>query len=121
GVRARVRRACPRVLLNLMPEGLLATGLPKVTTLHDLLPLLYPSAYPRQQYYFRCYVPAVLRASRAVIVSSERTRRDLPRSYHIPPKKIHFGLPEYAPEQFAPVHPVPPPDGEPYLLYIGNV
>jgi hypothetical protein len=50
GLRARVRRANPRVLLNLMPEGLLAPGLPQVTTVHDMLPLLYPSEYPRQQY-----------------------------------------------------------------------
>jgi len=121
GLRAHVRRARPRVLLNLMPEGLLAPGLPQVTTLHDLLPLLYPSAYPRQQYYFRYYVPAVLRASRAVIVSSESTRRDLLRFYNVPPEKLHVVLPGYDPEQFGPVQPVPPPDGEPYLLYIGNV
>jgi glycosyltransferase involved in cell wall biosynthesis len=121
GLRARVRRARPRVLLNLMPEGLLAPGLPQVTTVHDLLPLLYPSEYPRQQYYFRHYVPAVLRASRAVIVISESTRRDLLRFYDVAPEKIHVVLSGYDAERFVPAHPAPPSDGEPYLLYVGNV
>jgi glycosyltransferase involved in cell wall biosynthesis len=121
GLRARVRRARPRVLLNLMPEGLLAPGLPQVTTVHDLLPLLYPSEYPRQQYYFRHYVPAVLRASRAVIVISESTRRDLLRFYDVAPEKIHVVLSGYDAERFVPAPPAPAPDGEPYLLYLGNV
>jgi hypothetical protein len=55
-----------------------------VTTVHDLLPLLYPSEYPRQQYYFRHYVPAVLRASRAVIVISENA--DLLHFYDVAPE-----------------------------------
>jgi glycosyltransferase involved in cell wall biosynthesis len=107
GLRARVRRAKPRVLLNLMPEGLLAPG--------------YPPEYPRQQYYFRHYVPAVLRASRAVIVISESTRRDLLRFYDVAPEKIHVVLSGYDAERFVPAHPAPAPDGEPYLLYVGNV
>ena len=121
GLRWRVRRARPRALLNLMPEGLLAPGLPQVTTVHDLLPLLYPAEYPRQQYYFRHYVPAVLRASRAVIVISESTRRDLLRFYDVAPEKVHVVLSGYDAERFVPAHPAPAPDVEPYLLYVGNV
>jgi glycosyltransferase involved in cell wall biosynthesis len=121
GLRARVRRARPRALLNLMPEGLLATSLPQVTTVHDLLPLLYPSEYPRQQYYFRHYVPAVLRASRAVIVISESTRRDLLRFYDVPTHKVHVVLSGYDVQRFAPDGPTPQPASEPYLLYLGNV
>ena len=121
GLRARVRRARPRVLLNLMPEGLLAPGLPQVTTVHDVLPLLYPSEYPRQQYYFRYYVPAVLRASHAVLVISESTRRDLLRFYDVAPEKIHVVLAGYDTQRFVPASPGPEPDPEPYLLYVGNV
>ena len=59
----------PRIRVEQVSAAIrLAPGLPEVTTRHDFLPLLYPSAYPRQQYYFRYYVAAVLRASRAVIV-----------------------------------------------------
>lgn len=122
GLRARVRGANPRVLLNLMPEGLLAPGLPQVTTVHDLLPLLYPSEYPRQRYYFRHYVPAVLRASRAIIVISESTRRDLLRFYDVAPEKVHVVLSGYDAERFVPApHSAPAPGGEPYLLCVGNV
>jgi glycosyltransferase involved in cell wall biosynthesis len=121
GLRARVRRANPRVLLNLMPEGLLASGVPQVTTVHDLLPLLYPSEYPRQQYYFRHYVPAVLRASRAVIVISESTRRDLLRFYDLPAEKVHVVLSGYDAQRFVPASPGVAPGPDPYLLYVGNV
>ena len=122
GLRARVRVAKPRALLNLMPEGLLAPGLPQVTTVHDVLPLLYPGAYPRQRYYFRHYVPAVLRASRAIIVISESTRRDVLRFYDVPPEKVHVVLSGYDSERFVPrPDSAPPPEGEPYLLYVGNV
>ena len=121
GLRARVRQAHPRVLLNLMPEGLLAPGLPQVTTVHDVLPLLYPSAYPRQQYYFRHYVPAVLRASRAIIVISESTRRDVLRFYDVVPEKVHVVLSGYDAQRFAPAQSPAVSDGEPYLLYVGNV
>src|SRR5215510_10310989 len=41
-LRAHVRRARPRVLLNLMPEGLLAPSVPQVTVMYDVLPLHYP-------------------------------------------------------------------------------
>ena len=121
GLRWRVRRARPRVLLNLMPEGLLAPGLPQVTTVHDLLPLLYPAEYPRQQYYFRHYVPAVLRASRAVIVISESTRRDLLRFYDVPSEKVHVVLSGYDAERFVPGASAIEAGPDPYLLYVGNV
>src|SRR5207302_1097504 len=119
GLRLRVRGARPALLLNLFPEGLLAPGIPQMTVVHDLLPLHYPEEYPRQQHYFRYYVPAVLRFSRTVIVSSESTRRDLLDYYGVPSEKLRVILPGYDARQFS-------PDGadgrdEPYALYVGNV
>ena len=119
GLRLRVRGARPALLLNLFPEGLLAPGIPQMTVVHDLLPLHYPEEYPRQQHYFRYYVPAVLRFSRTVIVSSESTRRDLLDCYGVPSEKLRVILPGYDARQFS-------PDGadgrdEPYALYVGNV
>ncbi len=122
GLRGHVRRLRPRLVLNLMPEGLLFPSRPQVTTVHDLLPLLYPSEYPRQQYYFRHYVPAVLRHSRAVIVISESTRRDVLRLYGLPPEKVHGVFSGYDARRFHPDGPaVPHASGEPYALYVGNV
>ena len=119
GLRYRIARLRPRVLLNLMPEGLLRPAVPQVTVVHDLLPLRSPGEYPRQQYYFRHYVPAVLRHSRAVIVSSESTRRDLVDFYRLSPDKLHVVLLGYDTARFAPAP--APYDGAPYALFVGNV
>ena len=120
-LRWRVRRARPRLLLNLMPEGILAPSLPQVTTVYDLLPLHFPAEYPRQQYYFRHYVPAVLRASRAVIVISESTRRDVLRYYGLPPHKIRVVMAGYDADRFTPDGAAADGVTAPYALYVGNV
>ena len=121
GLRRLVRRERPQLLLNMMPEGLVRPPVPQVTIVHDLLPLLYPGEYPRQQHYFRHFVPAVLRNSRAVIVISESTRRDLLRFYpRVAPEAVHVVLSGYDARRF----PTPSPrgaGGPPYALYVGNV
>ena len=120
-LRGHVRRAGARVLLNLMPEGLLAPPLPQVTVIYDVLPLHYPAEYPRQQYYFRHYVPAVLRASRRVIACSENTRRDLRRFYpRVPEDRVEVAALGYDVERFTPA-PSGPEAAVPYALYVGNV
>jgi glycosyltransferase involved in cell wall biosynthesis len=119
-LRAHVRRARAAALLNLMPEGLVASSVPQVTVIHDVLPLHYPGEYPRQQYYFRHYVPRVLRASRRIIVSSESTRRDIERFYpRVPPERLRVVAPGCDVRRYAPG---PPSDRRPpYALYLGNV
>lgn len=121
GLRRLVRRERPRLLLNMMPEGLVRPPVPQVTIVHDLLPLLYPEEYPRQQHYFRTFVPAVLRHSEAVIVISESTRRDLFRFYpEVHPDRVHVVLSGYDARRFPPES--PRSVGEPpYALYVGNV
>ncbi len=120
GLRRRVARARPRLLLNLMPEGLLRPALPQVTVVHDLLPLRYPREYPRQQYYFRHYVPRVLRGSAAVIVSSESTRHDLLEFYRVPPETLRVVLLGYDTVRFTAAASAAR-DGAPYALFVGNV
>ena len=121
GLRRRIAQARPRLLLNLVPEGLLRPALPQVTVVHDLLPLRYPREYPRQQYYFRHYVPAVLRRSAAVIVSSESTRRDLLEFYRLPPETLPVVLLGYDTARFTAAATPPARDGAPYALFVGNV
>jgi glycosyltransferase involved in cell wall biosynthesis len=120
GFRRRLRAVDPGLLLNLMPEGILAPSVPQVTVVHDLLPLIYPEEYPRQQYYFRYYVPAVLRFSHAVLVISESTRRDLLRFYRLPPDRVHVVLSGYDAARFSPEGPAAA-RAEPYALFLGNV
>lgn len=120
-LRARLRSLRPSLLLNVMPEGLLAPAMPQVTVIHDVLPLRYIDEYPRQQYYFRHYVPAVLRASRAVVVSSESTRRDLLHFYGLPPALLRVVPCGYDAGRFTPGPPAGGRGRAPYALYVGNV
>lgn len=122
GLRRGVGRERPGALLNLMPEGLLAPSLPQLTVVHDLLPLHYPAEYPRQQFYFRWFVPTVLRQSRVVIVTSDSTRRDLLRFCPtVPPASMQVVLLGYDPRQFFPDAGPRPAAIEPYALYVGNI
>jgi glycosyltransferase involved in cell wall biosynthesis len=110
------------VLLNLMPEGLIAPAMPQVAIVYDLLPLRYPAEYPRQQYYFRRLVPRVLRHCQAVVTISEATRRDMREFYGIASENIHIALCGYDRRRFTPEGPAAPGSGgEPYGLYVGNV
>jgi glycosyltransferase involved in cell wall biosynthesis len=112
------------ILLNTVPEGILAPPVRQVTVVHDLLPLLRPEEYPRQYLYFRFLVPALLRGSAFVVADSETTRQDIITRYSIPPEKVrtvHIG---YDRARF---HPEIErrgtlglaPGG--YILYLGNL
>ena len=122
-LRVRARECRSGVILNTVPEGILGSPIPQVTVVHDLLPLLFPAEYPRQQYHFRLLVPRVLRQSRLVVADSESTRRDIMQHYGLPPEKVRVIHPGYDPRMYF-------PNGfnsstarieEPYLLYVGNL
>jgi len=122
-LRLRVRASGARALLNTIPEAILGTAIPQVTVVHDLLPLFFPAEYPRQQYYFRSFVPRVLRSSLVVVADSESTRRDIIQSYGIVPEKVRVIYPGYDPATYGPGDGDRPPDAaQPfYLLYVGNL
>ena len=120
-LRRRLRRDPPRALLNLRPEGLLDRSIPQVTVVHDVLPLRYPDEYPRQQYYFRYYVPRVLAASEAVVAISESTREDVLAFYGVPERKLRVVFAGYDEHRFSPARPDPMNGLAPYALYVGNV
>jgi glycosyltransferase involved in cell wall biosynthesis len=118
GLRLALRAHGARALLNPVPEGLIASRIPQVTVVHDVLPLRYPSEYRRQQPYLRHYVPRVLTSSAAVIVSSESTRRDVLQAYRLPAENVHVVLCGFDDRRFSPG---PAPHAEPYALFVGNV
>jgi glycosyltransferase involved in cell wall biosynthesis len=123
GMRVAARAGGLRGILNTMPEALLSARPPQVSVVHDLLPRLFPDQYARQQYYFRFFVPWVLRVSRAVVADSEATRQEVLRHYALPPDKIRVVYPGYDASTFRCDEGSPaPPSGEPpYVLYVGNL
>lgn len=76
------------ILLNTIPEGPLRPRMPQVSVVHDLIPLFYPEEFPRQQWYFRSFIPAVLRASTRVIADSTQTRQDILNHYRLPAERV---------------------------------
>jgi glycosyltransferase involved in cell wall biosynthesis len=119
-LRVRLRRDRADVLLNTMPEGVLHCQVPQVTIVHDLIPLMFPHDYPRQQLYFRQFVPRVLRESRIVIADSEATRRQVIMAYGLMPERLRVIPGGYDAERFR-VGPEGREPKEPYVLYVGNV
>jgi glycosyltransferase involved in cell wall biosynthesis len=61
----------------------------QVITVHDLLPIKFPTQYRLQYYYFKYFLPLLLRKAAAVIADSENTRRDVHSYYRVPLNKIH--------------------------------
>jgi glycosyltransferase involved in cell wall biosynthesis len=122
-LRLRARADGLGLLLNTVPEGILGFGIPQITVVHDVLPLSFPGEYPRQQYYFRLFVPRILRASRIVVADSESTRRSIVQHYRLPPEKVRVIHPGYDPRAFFSngFDPFSAPYEESYLLYVGNV
>jgi glycosyltransferase involved in cell wall biosynthesis len=116
--RTKLRAAGADVVLNCVPEGLLAAPVPQVTIVHDVIPLRYAREYRRQQPYFRHYVPRVLRGSRAIVVSSENTGRDLTHFYGFAPATMCVIPLGHDPERFSPG---PTGSDASYALYVGNV
>jgi glycosyltransferase involved in cell wall biosynthesis len=122
-LRLDVRRGRLRVLLNTVPEGIAGPAIPQVTVLHDLTPLRFPPEYPRQQYYFRHFVPRILHTSRVVVTVSEFTCRDAIDHYGVPSAKIRVVYPGYDPSLFSRNGDDPSPrrSEAPYFLYVGNL
>jgi glycosyltransferase involved in cell wall biosynthesis len=122
-LRVDVRRAGFRALVNTVPEGIVWPTISQMTIVHDLLPLRFSPEYPRQQYYFRHFVPSVLRTSHVVVADSQFTRRDVIDHYGVPSTRIRVIYPGYEPAFFSPNGdgPMPGRSEAPYFLYVGNL
>lgn len=124
-LRVRARGSRLRLLLNTVPEGILGSTIPQVTVVHDLLPLAFPPEYPRQQYYFRYFVPRILRSSKVVVTDSEYTRRAVIDRYGLPSGQVRVVYPGYNPDVYYQSDGLsshsPSNKGEEYVLYVGNL
>lgn len=119
----QARRSGSVVLLNTVPEGPIRCSLPQVTVVHDLIPLIFAEEFPRQQWYFRRFVPAVLRASAVVVADSAQTRDDVIAQYGIDPARVAVVTPGVDAQRFRPRSEGARDTAGPgrYLLYVGNL
>lgn len=125
GLPRLCRRERADVLLNTLPEGPIRPPVPQVTIVHDILPLFFPEEFPRQQWYFRTFVPAVLKRSTAVLTVSEQTRQDVMERYRLPPERVTAVYAGVDHHRFAPRAVGPSAASRfglrQYLLYVGNL
>jgi len=92
------------VVLSTGSEGQLLPLVPQVVTVHDIIPLLFPSLHPHasELIFFRHFLPRVLQHSSAVIAVSQSTKEDIIKFYHLPEEKIHVIYEGYDTELFHP-------------------
>jgi len=76
------------LLINLTHHGLFFPSVPQMLSIHDLIPLRFPSQYRLQNYYYRFLLPFLIRKSFAVNTLSEFTKKDIVTTYHLDPQKI---------------------------------
>jgi glycosyltransferase involved in cell wall biosynthesis len=105
----------------------------RVTTLHDVIPLLFPDHAPKSRKarvfpLYRRLMVEVGRRSDRILTDSEASRRDILRCLRIPPadegkvRAIHLGVGERPPAGAAPRAAAPRGPNEPRrLLYVGRM
>jgi glycosyltransferase involved in cell wall biosynthesis len=89
--------------------------------LHDLIPLAFPRQFPRQLFYFRRLVPALLRQSRRIVVNSEATKRDAIARYGLAPARLRIIAWGYDATRFRPDGERPRDVPGPYVLAVGSL
>lgn len=92
------------VVLSTGSEGTLFSLVPQVVTVHDIIPLLFPSLHLHgsELIFFRHFLPRILRRSRAIITVSQSTKRNIIDFYNLPDEKIHVVYEGYDKELFHP-------------------
>ncbi|WP_159790828.1 glycosyltransferase family 4 protein [Sodalinema gerasimenkoae] len=70
-------------------EGMLVPVCPQIITIHDILPIRFPDVYPRIKYYFKFILPQLIRASDAIITTSNYTKKEILDHYNCHNTPIH--------------------------------
>lgn len=113
------------LLLSPLPEGMVFPTVPQMVVVHDLIPLYFPEAFPRQYYYFRYVVPAILKSAAIVIADSENTKRDIVTMYGLDSRLVHVVPAGYDQGRYnvgIDAKEVKETYGlDTYLLYVGNL
>jgi glycosyltransferase involved in cell wall biosynthesis len=114
------------VVLNTVPEGSLFIQ-NQVTVIHDILPILFKKEYSKSYYYYKYYVPLILKRSKKIVVPSQSTKNDIVNMYKIKSDKVIIAPNGYDSHHFTPgtindVDLLKRKYGvDEYFLYVGNM
>ena len=102
------------------PEGYLGPqATPQVVMVHDLRSISHPERSV-QSFYFRSWVPPLLRSCRHVLTNSQFTAREIQRCTGLPDSRITVTPLGYDDQAFKPGPPPPGSKERPYLLNVGQ-
>jgi glycosyltransferase involved in cell wall biosynthesis len=76
------------LIFSPIPEAPIFTKCRYVVTLHDLIPLRFPSKLSLQTPYLKYYMPQVLRQAEHILCDSEATAKDAAQFFEIEAKKM---------------------------------
>lgn len=110
-----------RLLFSPVPEAPLFSSCRFVVMVHDIIPLRFPDLFARSplRYYFRYYIPQVLRQTQHIVCNSEATASDIVEFWGIPAAKITPIPLACDRAHFRPLELPQRPD-PPYFLYLGR-
>lgn len=107
------------LLFSPIPEAPLFSPCRFVVTMHDLIPLRFPSRTSPLTYYCRYYVPQVLHQAEHIVCNSQATAQDIIDFFHIPATKITPIPLAYDRQHFRSLPALSPPP-QPYFFYVGR-
>jgi glycosyltransferase involved in cell wall biosynthesis len=121
------------LLFSPIPEAPLFRSCRFIVVMHDLIPLRFPNKTSPLTYYFRYYVPQVLKQAEQILCNSTATAQDVHAFYDIPSAKLipiplahdanHFRVLEQ--QQLEETRPLAsnrdcPVPTRPYFFYVGR-
>jgi glycosyltransferase involved in cell wall biosynthesis len=89
GLPLSILKQKQRLFYSPIFEGMLVPICPQIITIHDILPIRFPDVYPRIKYYFQFILPQLIRASDAIITTSNYTKQEILDHYNCHKTPIH--------------------------------
>lgn len=88
---ARQRNKSNTIFYSPVHHGTIINGFKQIITIHDLFAMIFPQNYKMQHYYFRYYLPSVIKRTDRIITDSKNTATDLARFYNpLPPVEVNY-------------------------------
>lgn len=121
-----IRRERIDLLFTVVPSGLSSAKIPHVMTVHDLIPLFYPSDVPLPVHLnYKYHVKQTIRSASSLFAVSEHTKHDITSFTDIPTERISVVYPGYDksffyPRKYSRVVESYGVEWGKYIFYVGN-